>query len=144
MIPTELDFEFKDNKYRITPLDAMSSFHVSRKLAPVLVASGSSLFAALRAKDEGQRVQLDDMMLVAGPVADVISKMSNEDVEYVIQVCLRAVKRRSGDKFAPMVSATGAFMFQDVGMAEMLRLTVEVVRVSLGDFFGMALGEATS
>lgn len=144
MIPIELDFEFKDHKYRIMPLDAMSAFHVSRKLAPVLVASGASLFSALKAKDEGQKVQLDDMMLVAGPVADVISKMSNEDVEFVIQVCLRSVKRQAGDKFAPMASSTGALMFQDVGMAEMIRLTIEVTRVSLGDFFGMALGEATS
>lgn len=145
MLPTEIEFSFNNNEYRMTRMDAMSSFHVSRKLAPVLTSMGSTVFSVLRARDEGKDdAALDEVMMVAGPVADVLSKMSNEDVEYVIRTCMQSVRRKAMDKYAPMVSSTGAFMFQDMTMPEMIRLTVEVVRLSLSDFFGMALGEAAS
>lgn len=138
MINAELDFEFNGNHYRIGNLDAFSSFHVARKLAPVITSMGSSVFAALKAKDAGEDVALDDIMLLAGPVAEVVSKMSNADVDFVIKTCLSVVRRRSGDSYAPMMSAQGVLMFQDLRMPEMLRVTIEVIRTSLGDFFVMA------
>jgi hypothetical protein len=121
------------NTYRIgeRPLSAMEQFHVTRRLGPALVVAGVTFKMIL----EGKNISMDDLVNVAGPVMQVVSHMSDEDVEYVIMKCLRTVDRQSGGAWAPITTPDGKqFMFADMDQAVMVRLTIEVLQANLANF----------
>lgn len=118
------------NVYRVGALNALQQLHVSRRIAPVMATMGISL-AQLRG---GASLDLDAMMTSLGPMAEVVSNMSDEHVEYIIATCMGAVLRKQGaDSWAPTVQ--GALpMFADIDMPTMLRLTVQVIMNNLAGF----------
>lgn len=130
----EFELELKGQVYRVGKLSPMESFHVARKLAPALAAMSGPILEWLKNRTENVRFDVTEIAMVAGPVADVISKMSNAEVEYVLKTCLSVVFRKQDDRWAALIS-NGGFMFQDIDMMIMLRLSTEVVRHNLGSFF---------
>lgn len=133
-----------NHSYRIgvRKLNAMEQFHVTRKLGPALVIAGVTFKALM----EGVKVSIEDWVAIAGPVMDVISRMSNEDVEYIIFTCLKAAERLSGGNYAPVLAADGRqLMFADMDQGELLQLTLAVLRDNLENFFkGMNVGAILS
>lgn len=116
--------EIGGQQYRIGRLDAKKQFHVARRLAPLLAGLGGALQA-----ESKEFVQL------VAPIADALSKMSDEDTDYVIDTCLAVVQRRQNNQWASVVVRNGGLMFQDIDMAQMLQLTVAVIQGNLGNFF---------
>lgn len=120
------------HQYRVGKLSAMDQFHVTRRLGPCLVVAGISVDML----SKGMKVQLDDMVAMAGPVMTFLAKMSDEDVNYCILTCLRVVQRLEGTAWAPCLSAgtPPQFMFADMDMPVMLRLVMEVLKTNLANF----------
>jgi hypothetical protein len=118
-----------EQTYRIGKLSALGQFHVSRRLAPVLAAVGISL----QSLTQGMKADLSDFTTTLGPVADVMSKMSDEETNYIIFTCLNVVGRKDDNRYAP-VSQSGTIMYQDIDMPVMLRLVIAVLRENLGNF----------
>lgn len=117
-----------DHLYRIGRLDARKQFHVARRLAPVLAGlSGSA------GKTSGGLVA--QLM----PIADALSKMADEDVDYVLDTCLAVCQRaQQGGQYAAVTVANGGLMFQDIDMAQMIKLTVAVIQGNMAGFFDAA------
>lgn len=134
-----MDITVGDQVYRIGKLPAMTQFHVVRRIGPVLASMGVSITEMAAS---GKSLRNDgDLLSIMGTVSDVVAKMSNEDVEYVIYSCLEVVKRQQGERFMPVTTGRTNFQFQDIDMALMLRLTVETLKENLGNFFPMPQGE---
>lgn len=100
---SDIEIDIDGNTYRISKLDALSQFHVARKLAPVVTAVGTAIFRP-------EVNTSDAAMMLAGPIAEVVSKMSEEDVNYVIKKCLAVVVRKQDDRWAAVMSGQGVFM----------------------------------
>ena len=116
-------------EYRVEAMDAMSQFHVVRRVAPIMANVGMTL-AELRksAAEEGKE---EFMFRVLSAGMDVVSKMTDADVDYVLFKCLSKARRRQGDTERYMQVATGnQLQFQDLQMQDMVRLSIEVMRVS--------------
>lgn len=123
--------------YRIGRLAAMQQLHVVRRVGPVLASMSVSVMTAIH---EGKSPTTDDgsLMDVLETAMQVVSKMSNEDVEYVVNTCLNVTQReQEGGRFAPVMNGQ-RLMFQDVDMKAMVRLTIAVLRENLGGFFPQA------
>lgn len=120
-----------EDTYQIGRLPAMSQFHVTRRIAPVLASMGVSVVSALRS---GGDVDESNLSAIMGTASELVAKMSNEDVEYVIFTCLSVVRKRQGDRWAAVVNGRN-FQFQDMDMPLMLRLTVAVLKENMGSFF---------
>lgn len=116
------DLPLDGHVYRIGRMDALTQFHVARRLGPVIasLAEGGADFSIL------------DVMAGA---TQVIAKMSDEDVNYIINRCLLVVARVvEGSRPAPVMRGN-QFMFNDITMPQMVRLAVEVIKENLGPFF---------
>lgn len=125
--------EVGGNRYRPgRRLSAMEQFHVTRRLGPALVICG----VTWQMMQDGVQVSLDDWVAVAGPVMEIVSKMSDADVEYVILTCLQALEREStGGHWSGLVAPDGkSMMFADIDQAAMIRLTLDVLRTNLANF----------
>jgi hypothetical protein len=131
----------KGEEYACGKLNALAQFHVVRRLGPMLVVAGISV-EMLRT---GMKVALDDMVSMAGPVMELLSKMSDKDVDYILFTCLAVVKRKQGDQWAPItVKDTNQLMFHDIDMPAMIRLVVEVLKENLAGFLTELGAEPTS
>jgi hypothetical protein len=115
--------EVGGQKYRIGRIDARKQFHVARRLAPLLagmsgVPDKSAGFAAF-----------------LGPLTDALSGMSDEDVDYVLDVCLGVCQRIQPNGHPAPVMVRGGLMFEDIDMGQMIQLAVKVIQENLGGFF---------
>jgi hypothetical protein len=119
------------NDYRVGKLNALAQFHVTRRLGPMLVVAGISVDML----SKGMKVEMDDMVAMAGPVMQFLAKMSDEDTDYCIFKCLGVVQRLQGSSWAALVAADGkTLMFADLDMPVMIRLVLEVLKHNLGGF----------
>lgn len=118
--------------YRCGKIPALQQFHVVRRLGPALVVAGISV-EMLRT---GMKMDVDELASMVGPVMEVVSKMRDDDVEYIIFTCLRAVQRKQGDAWAEVVApgTTAGLMFQDIELPQMIRLVMEVLKENLAGF----------
>ncbi|GAC1042256.1 phage tail assembly chaperone [Rhizobium sp. No.120] len=117
------EFPIKGFKYRSGTMDAMTQFHVVRRLGPVL----GSLRGMLDNKLE------DGLALIA----DAISKMSDADTEYVINACMAVVQREQagGTGWAPIWSTQAKRpMFDDIDMAVMIQIVIAVIGAAIVPF----------
>lgn len=111
------DFELNGVTYRLARLDAMTQFHVSRRIMPLMAAMGG--------ESEGDKL---------AKLFSAVGQLSDEDSEYVIGKCLADCRRQSGDTWAKVYVA-GKLMFDDLGMMGMIALTFETLKENLADFF---------
>jgi hypothetical protein len=120
-----------EHRYRIDKLDAMKQFHVARRLVPVLAAFTKIGDNFQQAKAGGvQNVGVAAML----PIAEAISHMSDVDSEYIVNTCMAAVFKFDSERWHPMM-IQGAFVYQNTTMADLVKLTSEVIMDNLGDFF---------
>ncbi|WCM21358.1 hypothetical protein NDK50_07895 [Paraburkholderia bryophila] len=118
--------EVGGHQYRIGRIDARKQFHVARRLAPLLAGLGASSF-----KDGG-----DGFAKFLGPLTDALSRMTDEDVDYVLDVCLSVCQRvQANGQGAPVVARGGGLMFDDIDMGQMVQLTVKVIQENMQGFF---------
>ena len=119
--------EVNGRSYSIGKLDAFKQFHVARRLAPLVQSIGSAMLAAKNSDNQLERFK---------PVLDLLAKMSDEDVEYILGACLNVVTRKQPDGGFARVRANGTMMFDDITVADMMTLTMAVVEENgLLDFF---------
>jgi hypothetical protein len=123
------EVEISGNVYVISRLPARKQLHIARRLLPV----AESLIPLL-ANAEGT-VNIFDAM---GAMADTVGKLPDDEVDYIIDHCLEAVKMKSGMGFHNVVAMTpqgSRPMFEHVDdMAIQLRLVFEVIKENLSNF----------
>ena len=119
------EVEVGPNRYSIGKLDALKQFHVARRLVPVLAA-----FTKIGENKGVPQLKVGTLL----PIAEALSKMSDEETEYIIQTCLAVVKRQDSGSWQ-YVMIQGRFVYQDITMADMVKLTSEAIMENMGDFF---------
>lgn len=127
-----MEIELNGQTYRIGKLNAMTQFHVSRRIAP-LIPTLVPVFVQL--SKEGLAGDLGRFGEALGPFAEGISEMDDAASEYVLSNCLSVVHRQNGQGWAPIWSkAHNACMFEDIDLSVMLNLAVRVIQDSLAPF----------
>lgn len=137
-----IEIELNGQTYRLNKLNAMTQFHVSRKLASVLPSvlpllssvRNGSLAAAMNG-------DADALAKAAEPFGKALAEMSDDNANYVLNTCLSVVLRKQGDNWRPVQSPDGVLMFDDVDLGTLLPLVFRVLKESLGGFIsGFATG----
>lgn len=127
--PVRATREIGGHEYQIGRLEPMAQFHVARRLGPVYNAFGSMALASASGASPAAKLQ---------PIVEAVSKLSDEDSEYVIQTCLAVVKRYDADKWCAVRASSGKVMFMDIDLMTMLTLVWAVVQENLASFFPAA------
>lgn len=105
-------------EFKFDKLDAITQFHIVRRVAPVIgellaVLSNASI------KQEGpvtlSSIDFDKLAKDLGPVLGALSKLPDDDVNYVLYSLLKAVNRKNaGGGWSRVLTDTNHFMFQDI------------------------------
>jgi hypothetical protein len=138
-----MDLTINGVNYKTGKLPAFpDQFHITRKLAPALWAWGK-VSADLSERPDNESLSTVDAILSLGPVAEVIAKMSNEDSEYIIGVCLAVCSREQGTGWAKVRAGNGKIMFDDIDVPVMMQLAAAVIRENMGGFFPNPSGKTS-
>lgn len=129
------EISVKGHAYQVQKLDALTQFHVARRIAPLaasLIFAGISLSPPDGADAEAG-YELKILMAAAAP----LSRMTDEDVNYVLEACLlRASRADVGGRFVPVWAKGGGCMFDDMDAPAMAILAWNVIQEArLTDFF---------
>lgn len=114
-----MDIDVGGHSYKCGTIDARKQFHIVRRLAPVMgnVAKGGEAIDA---------------------IASAVSKLSDDDADYVIFGLLACVARKQENGLGwAKVSNGNALMFADIGMADMLKLAYSAFEANMQDFFAV-------
>ena len=120
------DFEVGNHRYKSSRMNAMTQFHVARRLSPVFASLG-----------EAYKKNPNDFTSALPALMGVVSGMPDADVDYIFKSCLRLCQRFQGDAlpWANVTTPSGDLMFQDLGMTEMLQITYNVIADNFASFF---------
>jgi hypothetical protein len=119
-----------ENTYRIGQLNAIAQFHLSRKLAPLLVAASPAALAM-----SGSQVLPADLEALLAPAVDKIAELDDDTAEAVLAATLGVVSRQQGNGWANVWDQNaGVLMFSDIGLETLLRLVYAVIADNLGPF----------
>jgi len=160
------EVKINDVSYFIGKLNAKKQSHLVKRLTPLLTGIGSAIANVNRmastsppqveaeesneAEPKPKRVMprlsdFDPMEIIVaalGPAGEAISKISDADLDFIIDTCLSVVKVH--DKFgawSDILSSNGRYMFpaieNDLGLT--LELTINVLRENLSNFFVSSL-----
>ncbi len=117
------EFEINDVKYRADKLDAMQQFHVARRIAPVIAVVPNVLKSI---KGDIGALQ---------PLLEIVGKMPDDDVNYIISECMSVVYRLDGPGYVRVwTRGTNKPMFADMDMTVLLRIVFQVVSDNLLPF----------
>jgi hypothetical protein len=119
-----------DKNYRFNKLTPMQQFHVMRRLSPLIFALGESASDTLLTTLVGS-----DLLLALEPMSEILAKMPDDDVEYVLNTCLSVVYRDEGTGFQRIQVQAGVMMFSDIDLSVMIKLVISVIKENLGNFF---------
>ena len=129
-------------EYQIGKLGAFEQLHVGRKLAPLLAHAIPALGEL--AMIEGTEASISTLLLTSAaiPLADVLCRMSKEDVDFVVNECLAVCQRKQTKGWAKVLAQGGTLMFQDIEADTLIALTKSVIEVSLARFFPTGQSES--
>lgn len=120
-----MEYELNGINYKIGKLDALSQFHIVRRLAPIV--------SELAPNINGEKK--DDLGALTA-IAGAISKLTDDDANYVIFGLLKVVSRQQANGIGyAQICVGGVLMFEDIDMAGMMNLTWQVLTHNLSGFF---------
>lgn len=127
-----MEIEVNGASYRVGKLDAVRQLHVARRVLPFMLQMGlsASMLKQILQGGAGQ----EEMLKVIEPAIEALSKMSDDEVNYVIDATLRVVSRREDAGFAA-VWVQGALAYHDITLPVLLQLVQAVLKENLSGFF---------
>jgi hypothetical protein len=138
------EVEIDNVRYMINKMNVFDQAHVARKVAPIWFSMGRGFAAAVAANqalngeangvdEEDGEVSPGTMFEVMMPLSEILAKMSDEDVDYVLKKCLSVCARWNGQTWTRMMQG-GTLMFQDIDLGTLIQLTMSVVQDNLAPF----------
>lgn len=112
-----------EHTYQITKLNAFAQMHLARKIAGIL---GSA------------QIQNKTPQEILANICACIGNMSDDEIEIFVCKALVNTSRQNenGLGFSPIVnSSMPTLMYDDIGLDDLMKLTMESITFNLGNFF---------
>jgi hypothetical protein len=121
------------NTYQIGTLDAMSQWTIAKRFLSYVRKERE----AWEKEEMGAGRTPEDVNYREPSLNGILSGMSDEDSQIVINTALRAVTRRGeqGGWFPVMTQGTNRLQFADMKMEALIALTFAVMRDNIDSFF---------
>lgn len=124
-----IEFEINGVQYRAQTMDARRQFHVARRLSAVLSPSADAI--GKLAPDADSKANI---VAAIDGFFEALSKLPDDQLDYVIDACLDTVSRKDGTQWSPI--RRGGAMMYDLDLYTQGAIIYHVVRGALDGFFG--------
>lgn len=135
---SERDFSIGGKDFKLSKLDAFKQFHLVRRLAPLLGEMIPAL-AAMAKKQKGapqsEEANLEQIAMIATPLMNGLSKLSDADADKVLFGLLSAVEMKQEAGNWAKVATDSALMFSNLELPVMLQAAGRAFMYNLSGFF---------
>jgi hypothetical protein len=135
-IMSNRDFEIGSRKFKLNKLDAMKQFHIARRVGPILADLLPSMGALKKtvsvADAEGDK--LEGLAKALMPIMVGLSKLSDEDSQYVLFGLLASVEVQQSAGNWAKVSTESMLMINDIELPQLLQIAGRAFAYNLGGF----------
>lgn len=138
------EFATGGHKYRTLTMPARTSFHVGRKIGPIIPALGQLWLASGMLKEilnrgpdaEITAKDVEDIGDSAQPILDWLAKQSEEDTDYVMDKCFAACERQNdAGGWAKLIGDTSkTLMFRDLSSMDEMVIAYRVLEANFSSF----------
>lgn len=150
------EFEVDGKTYRVGKLNAINQFHLVRKIGPIIAKIGPMVVEMSKPPEnsEGEPPvdtsdvptvtsapsSLLDMAKIIGPVLDALSEMKDEDVNYIVKLCLSVTQRQeaAGQWMQTWNTRAGQPQYVDINLRALIQIAINVIQENVGDFLADA------
>ena len=108
-------------------MDARRQFHVARRLSSVLSPSADAINGVKDSDSKGA------FIAAVNSFVDAVSKLPDDQLDYVIDACLDTVSRKDGTQWSPI--RRGGAMMYDLDLYTQGAIVYHVVKGALDGFF---------
>jgi hypothetical protein len=122
-----IEFEINGVQYRASTMDARRQFHVARRLSSVLSPSADAINGVKDSDSKGA------FIAAVNSFVDAVSKLPDDQLDYVIDACLDTVSRKDGGAWSPI--RRGGAMMYDLDLYTQAAIVYHVVRGAVDGFF---------
>lgn len=138
---SDRDFEINGKHFKLCKIDAFKQFHIVRRFGPVL----SELLPVLKdAQKHLKNIQsisedekLDQVAKIAGPFITGISKLSDQDADFVLLGLLASVEVQQAQGNWAKLAQGSMMMIQDMELPLMLQVAGRAFMYNLSGFFSV-------
>lgn len=122
-------------------MNCLKQFHVARRIAPALRGFTIALEKFKAAMKPGVKPTMLELVDGAQPLCEALSKIPDDDANYIVFECMNQIRRKDGDLWAKVRSesaADGTMQYDDIDLVVMMQLVNHVLMENLGGFFPTA------
>lgn len=135
----DVSFEIGVRKFQVRKINALKQFHVVRRVAPLL----ADLIPAMKgfAKEDDSKLteeqKFDRMAKVVAPIMTGLSKLSDQDSEFVLFSLLEASEMQQSSGNWAQIAKNGNLMIQDLELPTLLQIAGRAFGHNLSGFFAV-------
>lgn len=133
----ERDFEIGTRKFKLSKINAFKQFHIVRRIAPILAELLPAVQLSKAKEGASESEKLEELSKMATPMMMGLSKLSDEDANYVLFGLLSAVElQQEKGNWARVATESAGLMIQDLELPEMIQIAGKAFMYNLSGFFG--------
>lgn len=133
------NFEIGGRKFKLCKIDAMTQFHIVRRMTPMLnellPVMGKIAHSAKAMENSSEIEKLDEAAKIFGPVLDGLSRLSDKDADHVLFGLLSSVELLQSTGNWARVASGSTLMFQDLELPVLLQAAGRAFAFNLSSFF---------
>lgn len=133
-----MDFEIGGNKFKLSKIDALKQFHIVRRIGPLISEILPVLGGIAKVPSAGmsEAQKLDEFAKIASPLMTGLSKLSDDDANFVLFRLLSSVEvYQEPFKCWAKVANEAGIQMQDLGLPILLQCAGRALAFNLKDFF---------
>lgn len=136
----ERDFQIGERNFKLNKIDVFKQFHIARRLSPIM---GDIMAVAPKIKGLDENMpedkKLEAIALLAKPVMDGFSKLSDVDANFVLLGLCSAVEvhQPTSNNWA-RVAREDSLMFGDIELPSLLQVAARSFMYNVSGFFSIA------
>ena len=139
---TERDFTAGGRDFKLNKMDAMKQFHVVRRLGPILgdiIPVAQKIKGTITDSAQSEEERFESIAVIAQPILNGLSKLSDEDANKVILGLLSTVEvRQMPAGNWGRVAREDMIMMQDIEFPVLLQVAGRAFAYNLSGFFATA------
>ena len=150
-----MEIDVNGHTYYIGMMKSRQQRNVLRRIGPLILKS-KAVFAAMAVSQQtvtfgadGKPIEdaVDDGAIgalfdAAGPFANSLAEMKDEDFDYIFDTCLAVVKRKTAGTLQDIIVGGGELRFEDIKLPHQFQLIFAVLKENYESFFGGLPGQS--
>jgi hypothetical protein len=138
---TDRDFQIGERNFKLSKINAIKQYHIVRRIAPILgdiLPAIKDVAGAMKDQSKmSEQEKFDQIAVMAGPLFNGLSRLSDKDSEIVLYGLLAAVEIKQEQGNWARLVVSDQLMFPDLELPLLLQAAGRAFMFNMAGFFAV-------